>query len=57
MYLTSMLQPPASLNSTASAGGSSSANGVRGLNLGGHVGFDSLPDQVSLVKPQLRRHF
>jgi septin 6/8/11 len=33
-------------SSVASKGGSSSANGIRSLDLGGHVGFDSLPDQL-----------
>ncbi len=33
------------MNST-SGNSSSSANGLRSLDLGGHVGFDSLPDQL-----------
>ena len=43
-----LLQPPASMNASSSGGGSSSAasNGLRPLDLGGHVGFDSLPDQL-----------
>jgi len=42
--------PPASLNSampsSSSATGSSSSSQPRNLNLNGHVGFDSLPDQL-----------
>lgn len=34
------------MNSTSGAGQASAANGLRPLELGGHVGFDSLPDQL-----------